>query len=111
MVEARKLDGPDCADDEVLIKVVSASVNPSDWQLCSGLSGVIRVTTPFVLGHDCAGIVTAVGSECLRIEVGDEVWTNLASRTRQNNSHELKLGAFAEYVAIAARQVAAYQIL
>src|SRR4029453_10270488 len=47
--------------------------------------------TPFVLGHDVAGVVTRVGSAVRDLQVGDEVY----ARPR-----DLRIGTFAEYVAI-----------
>jgi NADPH:quinone reductase-like Zn-dependent oxidoreductase len=50
-------------DDEVLIKVCAASVNPLDWRLKSNRPGV-----------DVAGRVEAVGRAVLRFKPGDEVF-------------------------------------
>jgi NADPH:quinone reductase-like Zn-dependent oxidoreductase len=52
---------------------------------------LLKYKTPFVLGHDVAGVVTRVGSEVREYKVGDEVY----SRPR-----DLRIGAFAEYIAI-----------
>jgi NADPH:quinone reductase-like Zn-dependent oxidoreductase len=52
---------------------------------------LLRYRTPFVLGHDVAGVVTRVGAAVHGFQVGDEVY----SRPR-----DLRIGTFAEYIAI-----------
>jgi NADPH:quinone reductase-like Zn-dependent oxidoreductase len=52
---------------------------------------LLRYKTPFVLGHDVAGVVTRVGADVGDYKVGDEVY----ARPR-----DLRIGAFAEYIAI-----------
>src|SRR5207244_12533975 len=47
--------------------------------------------TPFVLGHDVAGVVTRVGDDVREYKIGDEVW----ARPR-----DLRIGTFAEFIAI-----------
>jgi NADPH:quinone reductase-like Zn-dependent oxidoreductase len=52
---------------------------------------LLKYHTPFVLGHDVAGVVTRVGSAVRDFQVGDEVY----ARPR-----DLRIGTFAEYIAI-----------
>ena len=84
---------PNAADDEVLVKVHAASVNPLDWHYLEGTPYIVRLDAGFGkpenprLGVDFAGIVEAVGSKVTRFKPGDEVFGG-------------KFGAFAEYVAI-----------
>lgn len=78
---------PDPAPDQVVIDVAAAGVNFIDvYQR----TGVYPVPTPFVLGGECAGTVTAVGSGVRDVAVGDLVATADAS------------GAMAGQVAVAA---------
>lgn len=85
------LDMPAVGDDDVLIRVRAASVNPLDWHLMRGTPYITRaqggVSRPksSTLGADLAGQVEAVGSNVTTLQVGDEVFA-------------LKQGAFAEYV-------------
>jgi len=82
---------PTPADNEVLIKLCAASVNPLDWYLMRGepflarpmMGGLLKpkVTRP---GVDLAGQVEAVGRNVTQFKPGDEVFG--ACR-----------GAFAEY--------------
>jgi NADPH:quinone reductase-like Zn-dependent oxidoreductase len=83
---------PQVGDDDVLVKVSAASVNPLDKMVRNGeFKQLLKYRTPFVLGHDVAGVVTRVGSFVRDFEVGDEVY----ARPR-----DLRIGTFAEYIAI-----------
>jgi NADPH:quinone reductase-like Zn-dependent oxidoreductase len=84
---------PEVGDSDVLVKVSAASVNPLDKMVRNGeFKQLLKYRTPFVLGHDGAGVVTRVGSLVRDFEVGDEVY----ARPR-----DLRIGTFAEYIAIA----------
>jgi NADPH:quinone reductase-like Zn-dependent oxidoreductase len=84
---------PTPADDEVLVKVHAASVNPLDWHYLEGTPYVVRVDAGLGkpdnprLGVDFAGTVEAVGKAVKRFKPGDEVFGG-------------RFGAFAEYVTI-----------
>jgi NADPH:quinone reductase-like Zn-dependent oxidoreductase len=58
---------------------------------------LLRYKTPFVLGHDMAGVVTRVGTDVRDYKIGDEVY----SRPR-----DMRIGTFAEYIAIDQADVA-----
>lgn len=88
---------PAAANDEVLIKVHAASVNPLDWHYMRGSPYFLRLMsglgTPDEprLGVDFAGVITAVGSEVDNFQPGDRVfggWT----------------GAFSEFVSVPANR-------
>ncbi len=92
VVRMMDLPKPQPREDEVLIQVKAASVNPLDFKIRSGqLKSVMSVRFPFILGQDCAGVVTAVGSRVSKFEVGDEVYT----RPPQES-----MGTLAEFVAV-----------
>ena len=84
---------PTPADDEVLVKVVAASVNPLDWHFMRGTPYFLRLMSGLSapnetsLGVDFAGTVEAVGSNVKRFKPGDEVFGG-------GN------GAFAEYITV-----------
>lgn len=97
-VELREVERPTPGDDEVLIKVCAASVNPLDWYFLTGRPYIARVafglrgpkqTTP---GADVAGVVAAVGANVRSFAAGDEVWGGCR-------------GAFAEYVVASERSL------
>ncbi|KAL7266974.1 hypothetical protein RUND412_010459 [Rhizina undulata] len=62
---------PTPAPNQVLVKVVSAGVNPVDWKIIK--YGMIIQKFPSVLGKDIAGIVEKVGDEVKDFKVGDRV--------------------------------------
>src|SRR5215469_505643 len=93
VLEYRDVPAPVVKDDEVLVRVAAASVNPIDWQLRDGLVKLfIRVRFPVILGCDVAGTVVQVGRHVSRLRVGDEVFAMMP--------HDW--GAQAELVAIPA---------
>jgi Zn-dependent alcohol dehydrogenase len=56
--------------NEVLVRVAAAGVCHSD---VSVINGTIPWPAPALMGHEGAGVVEAVGSECTRVKVGDHV--------------------------------------
>jgi NADPH:quinone reductase-like Zn-dependent oxidoreductase len=94
-----EIDTPAPDDDEVLVKVLAASVNAADWHVLRGKPLFSRATLGLlrpkhkILGVDVAGRVEAVGGEVPRFEAGDEVYANLLDHG---------FGGFAEYVSVPA---------
>jgi NADPH:quinone reductase-like Zn-dependent oxidoreductase len=89
---------PAIAPDEVLVKVVAASINPVDWKVRAGyLAQMIPHALPLTLGWDVSGVVAQVGAEVTQWQVGDAVFSrpDLARN-----------GTYAEYVAIRAAECA-----
>ena len=80
VLEARDIDMPEIGDDQVLIRVRAAGVNPADWAIMSGLPYVARPVYGLrrpkagVRGTDVSGTVEAVGSGVTRFVPGDEVF-------------------------------------
>src|SRR5438270_3017875 len=79
-------------DDQVLVKVHAASVNPYDWHFVEGTPKIMRMMGVGLrrpkdtrLGVDFAGTVEAVGKNVTQFKPGDEVFGGRG-------------GAFAEYV-------------
>lgn len=77
-----------CTDNEVIINVKSASIHVIDAQICNGYGKTLRKILqriyqkgkrglPVTLGRDCTGIITDIGSNVKRLEVGDEVWLSV----------------------------------
>jgi NADPH:quinone reductase-like Zn-dependent oxidoreductase len=68
------------ADDQVLVRVRAASVNPVDWHRLRGEpwllragEGLLKPKDPW-LGADLAGVVEAVGPKVTSVRPGDEVF-------------------------------------
>ncbi|MFU9046756.1 NADP-dependent oxidoreductase [Acinetobacter tibetensis] len=78
---------PVLTENDVLIKVHAASINPLDLRVLEGeFKAILPVKFPFILGNDFAGTVVEVGSNVTQFKAGDEVY----AKTDLN-------GAFAEY--------------
>jgi NADPH:quinone reductase-like Zn-dependent oxidoreductase len=91
-LRAAEVPEPGVGEGDVLVKVSAASVNPLDKMVRDGeFKQVLKYRTPFVLGHDVAGVVSRVGSAVGDFQEGDEVY----ARPR-----DLRIGTFADYVAI-----------
>jgi NADPH:quinone reductase-like Zn-dependent oxidoreductase len=84
---------PGPGENEVLVKVEAASVNPLDWHYMRGSPYLMRLGTGIGspkdsrMGRDFAGVVTAVGEQVTEFKPGDEVFGGAS-------------GAFAEYVLV-----------
>jgi len=83
---------PTPTDDQVLVKVHAASVNPLDWHFIEGTPMIMRALGVGLrkpkdtrLGVDFAGTVETVGKNVTQFKPGDEVFGG-------------RDGAFAEYV-------------
>ncbi len=78
--QAEELATPSPAENEVLIKVCAASVNPLDWKTMRVpapirlLSGGLLTKKHKVLGCDIAGRIEAVGKQVKQFQPGDEVF-------------------------------------
>jgi NADPH:quinone reductase-like Zn-dependent oxidoreductase len=99
VVHITDVEEPVPMDNEVLIKVHAASVNPLDWHFMRGSPFVVRIGAglrkPKVtrLGVDLAGLVVSVGKNVTHFKTGDEVFGCMR-------------GAFAEYVCAAEDKLA-----
>ncbi len=95
VVQITDVEKPSPKDNEVLINVRAASVNPYDWHFMRGTPYGVRLVAglrkPKVtrLGADVAGQVEAVGTNITQFKPGDQVFG-------------ICKGAFAEYACAAA---------
>jgi NADPH:quinone reductase-like Zn-dependent oxidoreductase len=93
VLELAAVARPTPADDEALVKVHAASVNPLDWHYMRGKPYIMRLSSGIGrpadprFGVDFAGTVEAVGKNVRRFKPGDEVFGG-------------KSGALAEYVTV-----------
>ncbi|MGN8768762.1 NAD(P)-dependent alcohol dehydrogenase [Paenibacillus barengoltzii] len=73
-MELRTRDIPVPQDHEVLVKLEYVGICGSDVHYYeSGRIGSFVVEGDFILGHECAGTITAVGSAVRHLKVGDRV--------------------------------------
>ena len=86
-----EVERPQPREDEVLIRVHAASVNPVDYKIRSGqYSRVSADPLPKILGRDIAGVVEDCGREVTSWKPGDEVYAML----------EPQSGGYAEYACV-----------
>jgi NADPH:quinone reductase-like Zn-dependent oxidoreductase len=91
VLRLEEVEKPVPNDNQVLVKVRAASVNPYDWHFMTGTPYIMRIGVGLLkpkdtrLGVDFAGTVEAVGKNVTQFKPGDDVFG-------------AKAGAFAEYV-------------
>ncbi|MEU8824767.1 NADP-dependent oxidoreductase [Streptomyces sp. NPDC048636] len=98
VIASGQLPDPVRRDDELLVEVHAAGVNPVEIPIRDGqYKRAMRLSFPQIMGFDISGVVRAapVGG---RFSEGDEVYARLPTRT---------MGAYAELVAIPADLAAA----
>jgi len=87
------VEKPTPADDEVLVKVAAAGVNPLDWHNLRGSPYLVRLANGIGaprdprFGTDFAGTVEAVGKNVAKFKPGDNVFGG-------------RSGAYGEYVVV-----------
>ena len=93
VLRLENIEKPSLENDELLVKVHAASVNPLDWHYMRGTPYLMRLGSGLGapvdnrMGVDFSGTVEAVGAGVTRFRVGDEVFGGSS-------------GAFAEYVTV-----------
>jgi len=110
-------------EDEILIRVIAASVNPVDVAIRKGyLAELIGNKFPLVLGMDAAGTVEKTGAKITKFKAGDPVYAffTLAGEggyaefviAKENEiAFKPKAGNYAEAAAIGAAGSTAWQVL
>ena len=96
VLQIDEVDRPEPGDNQVLVAVEAASVNPVDTKIRRGLFE--SLSPPIVPGGDGAGTVAAVGENVTDVAVDDRVFFGGVG--------QLEIGSMAEYVALPATKVA-----
>lgn len=87
-LEIVEIEKPQITDDQVLIKIKAAGINPVDTKIRSGAHTTSKtLQLPAILGKDFSGIIEMIGKNVKNFQVGDPVF-GLASQT------------YAQYVAV-----------
>jgi NADPH:quinone reductase-like Zn-dependent oxidoreductase len=95
VLQLKEVEKPVPKENEVLVKVFAASVNPADWHMIRGEPKFARLAfglfkpRNIIPGIDIAGKVEAVGKNVKEFQQGDEVFGDCGWG-----------GAFAEYVCV-----------
>ena len=95
-----ELPVPIVKEDEVLVKIKSISINPVDVKTRAGkgVSAVLKIDDPMILGWDLSGTIETVGASVENFKTGDEVFAMV--RFPQSGK------VYAEYAAAPAVQLA-----
>jgi NADPH:quinone reductase-like Zn-dependent oxidoreductase len=94
VVELAEVERPQPGENQLLVKVRAAAVNPVDWKIRDGLGDIFGLKPPLILGCEVAGTVEALGSrgpsrtDVSNFVAGDEVYGYLSAYS----------GGYAEYV-------------
>ena len=97
-MRAGEMPDPEVGENDVLVEIHAAGVNPIDFKIRNGEFKLIEPHRfPLILGNEAAGVVVRVGSRVRRFKPGDEVY----ARPRKS-----RIGTFAEFIAIAEDDVA-----
>ncbi|OMO69716.1 Alcohol dehydrogenase superfamily, zinc-type [Corchorus olitorius] len=94
---------PQLKEDQVLVKVVAAGLNPVDNKRMLGIFIHAECPFPTVPGYDVAGVVVKVGSQVKNLMVGDEAYGNVHEKALD---HPKQYGTLAEYTAVEERLLA-----
>jgi len=100
VLQLREIEKPVPGDNEILVKIHAASVNPADWHTMRGKPFLIRLTGGLfspknpILGIDIAGEVETVGKNITEFKPGDAIFGDCGWG-----------GAFAEYVCVSAERI------
>jgi NADPH:quinone reductase-like Zn-dependent oxidoreductase len=80
---------PEPKDDQILVRVMAAGVNPVDGMILSGMFAKDKkLASPMIPGGDIAGVVEQTGSKITKLKKGDAIYAYLSLR---NN------GGYSEY--------------
>lgn len=91
-LEIQDIPVPVPEDDEILVRIMAAAVNPLDNMIIHGeVKLIVPYKVPLIMGNEFSGIVEKAGKKATRIKVGDRVYGRMPLK---------KIGAFAEYAAV-----------
>ena len=87
-----EIEKPTISDNQVLIEVYAASINPIDYKIVEGaLKQIRKLTFPAPIGFDVSGVVIKKGNNVNHLNVGDEIYSRVPSDSP---------GTFSEFIAI-----------
>jgi NADPH:quinone reductase-like Zn-dependent oxidoreductase len=94
VLSIENVDLPVIQDDEILVEVKAASVNPLDWRIRTGeMKMMTGKTPPRILGSDYSGVVSKIGKNINSFKEGDEVFGMI-------DNVKIKEGCYAEFVKV-----------
>lgn len=94
----KEIPVPTITNDQVLVKVKVAAVNPLELLNITGAVKLMQdYPMPLTLGNELTGVVEKVGDKVKDYQIGEKIYSRLPIES---------IGAFAEYVAIDAKAIA-----
>lgn len=92
MPQLKDVPLPTLRSNDVLVKIVAASINPVDLKTKNGdLKMLLKYDFPFIMGSDFAGIIVEVGAKVANYTIGEAVYGRVPKD---------QMGTFAEYLAV-----------
>lgn len=93
-----EFDIPSVGESDVLVEIHAASLNPIDFKIRDGKLKFVRAYKfPLIMGHDLAGVVSAVGAKVTKFKKGDKVY----SRPRNGRT-----GSLAQFISVDENELA-----
>ena len=87
-----EMPDPKLRENDVLVQVYAAGVNPLDSKIRSGeFKLILPYRLPLILGNDVAGVVIQLGRRVRRFKIGDQVYARPS---------QARIGSFAELIAM-----------
>ncbi|HLH88871.1 MAG TPA: NADP-dependent oxidoreductase [Xanthobacteraceae bacterium] len=91
VLRVETLPDPQPGPDEMLVKILAASVNPVDYKIRNGGYPAVKDDKlPYTLGRDVAGVVERCGDRISRFKRGDAIYAMLG----------IDRGGFSEYAIV-----------
>ncbi|MBN3519429.1 NAD(P)-dependent alcohol dehydrogenase [Algoriphagus lutimaris] len=97
VLRVQEIDLPQPKEKEVLVKIITTSINDYDWSMVRGKPYLYRLmyglTKPKnkILGMELSGIIEKVGARVSKFNVGDEVYGDISN---------FGFGTFGEYICV-----------
>jgi NADPH:quinone reductase-like Zn-dependent oxidoreductase len=92
-LQLAEVQKPDHTEDQILIKVMAAGINPVDAKIRSGKHvSSSSLKLPAILGKDMSGVVESVGENVKEFKVGDRVFGCI------NNTYAAYVAASPEFI-------------
>ena len=91
-LEIRDVPVPEMKENDVLVKISCAGVNPLDNMIPKGeVKLIVPYRFPLIMGNEFVGVIEKVGKKVSQFQPGDRVYGRMELH---------RIGAFAEYAAI-----------
>lgn len=97
-VEVVETAMPKIREQDVLVKIAAASINPIDLKTKEGkMKMLLKYPMPLTLGSDFSGTIVETGKGATNFLIGDQVY----GRVQKD-----RIGTFAEYIAVSQEDIA-----